>query len=421
MNNKRTLLCLALSAMILLLTACGEIGKVEKLIDAIGEVTVESGDAISSAQAAYDALEDEDKLKVENASVLSDSHEQYALALKEKDYNDADAAFEAGNFTQAKAIFESLADYKDAANRAVESECADFYTQAQSLFDSGNYVEAAELFNSAAGYADAEEKLFSTAIALFDAACYSDALNAFELSLDSAKEPYVEYAQGAIDLNDGKYESAQKHFEASGGLNGAGEMVNVCVYMQAEENMGKGYLNTAKALYSSLPSDFSYGEGKSVEERLASLEKFNAFVELCGVWKSSNMDASVRQTSKSTGRWNQWDGEGSNYTLEITCVLNEDETATLTAKANFWYYTNYSSLSKNLETANTSCSFTYTGINVPSTLDYSLDFTYEYSGTLTINNKNFTLSYQILNKNSSVYFTYTHKSFGTYDTFMNTL
>lgn len=421
MNKKQTLLCLALSVMMLLLTACGEIGKVEKLIGAIGEVTAESGEAISSAQAAYDALEDEDKEKVENASVLSDAHEQYALALKEKDYNDADAAFEAGNFTQAQEIFESLADYRDAADRAAEAERADSYTQAQSLFDSGSYLEAAKLFDSAAGYADAEERLFATAVALFDAASYSDALSAFELSSDSTKEPYVEYAQGVIDLNAGKYESAQKHFEASGELSDVDEMVNVCVYMRAEANMEKGYLNTAKELYATLPVDFSYEGGKSVEERLASLEKFNAFVELCGVWKSGDMDASVRQTHDSTGLWDQWDGEGSNYTVEITCVLNEDETATLTAKANFWQYTNYSSLSKYLKNKNTSCTFTYTGTNVPSKMDYSLDFNYEYSGTLTIKKNAFKLSYKILDKNSSMNFTYTYKSFGTYDTFVNAL
>lgn len=419
--KKSVLLCFALAAMMLFLTACGEVGQVEKLIDAIGEVTVESGDAISNAQDAYDALEDEDKQKVENVAILTDAHEQYTLALKEKDYNDANVAFEAGNFTQAQALFESLADYKDAANRAVEAERADFYTRAQSLFDGGNYVEAAELFNSAVGYADAEEQLFATAVALFDAADYSDALRVFEQSSNLAKEPYVEYAQGAIDLNDGKYESAQKHFEASGNLDDAEERVNICVYMQAEANMEKGYLNTAKELYTTLPVDFSYDGGKSVEERLTSLEKFNSFVELCGVWKSSDMDASVRQTHKSTGLWDQWDGEGSNYTVEITCILNEDETATLTAKANFWQYTNYSSLSKNLKNTNTSCTFTYTGTSVPSKIDYSLDFKYEYSGTLTIKNKTFALNYKILDKNSSMNFTYTYKSFGTYDTFVNAL
>ncbi|MBR2780130.1 MAG: PQQ-binding-like beta-propeller repeat protein, partial [Eubacteriaceae bacterium] len=49
--------------------------KVEKLIDAIGEVTLGSGDAIASARSAYDALDEDAKAKVDNYQKLLDAED----------------------------------------------------------------------------------------------------------------------------------------------------------------------------------------------------------------------------------------------------------------------------------------------------------------------------------------------------------
>lgn len=421
MNTIKKVCCfLLLLSMVLMLAACGEVGKVEKQIDALGNISLESNDAINAAQEAFDALSDEDKAKVENVTVLEEAHKQYELAVKEKDYNDAVAAFEAGSYSQAKAMFDALGSYKDSSKRSIEAEEACYYEEALGFIAQGQYLEASDLFVKANDYSDAKQQLFDSAKLLLNDGSYADAIDVFNKSDDPACATYIEYAQGFISMADNNYVDAQKHFEAAEGIEDSNNQIVICTFLQAEANMDKGYLNTAKALYESLPADYSY-EGKSVEDRLAKLEKFNSFVELCGVWKCNDMDASVRQTHDSTGLWDQWDGDGWGYELEITCLLNDDDTATMKAKANFWHYSNYSSLSKNLKNSDDSCTFTYTGTTVPTKMDYSLNFNYEYSGTLKISGKTFKLDYQILDKNSSMNFTYTYKSFGTYDTFVKAL
>ena len=55
----------------------------EALIDAIGEVTAESGDAIDAARKAYDALTDGQKALVSNYETLTAAEEAYA-ALDEE-------------------------------------------------------------------------------------------------------------------------------------------------------------------------------------------------------------------------------------------------------------------------------------------------------------------------------------------------
>lgn len=51
------------------------------LIDAIGEVTKDSGEAIEAARTAFDALTDEQKSRVTNADALSDAERAYDVAL----------------------------------------------------------------------------------------------------------------------------------------------------------------------------------------------------------------------------------------------------------------------------------------------------------------------------------------------------
>lgn len=74
--------------------------KVVRLIDAIGEVTDTSGDAISKAREAYDKLSDEQKAKVNNYKTLTDAEEKFKT-------------IQALNKEKQKAIKE-LAEYKNA-------------------------------------------------------------------------------------------------------------------------------------------------------------------------------------------------------------------------------------------------------------------------------------------------------------------
>lgn len=83
-NAMKQVLILALCA-VMVLTLCACKSKQAKAVDeqilAIGEVTAESGDAITAAEEAYDALSDKDRTDVENYAVLTAAREQYDVCV----------------------------------------------------------------------------------------------------------------------------------------------------------------------------------------------------------------------------------------------------------------------------------------------------------------------------------------------------
>lgn len=73
---KKLVALLLVSALALSLCSCGKskaVTNVEDLISAIGEVSLDSGEAIASAQEAFDALSPDEKSDVENYYILVDS------------------------------------------------------------------------------------------------------------------------------------------------------------------------------------------------------------------------------------------------------------------------------------------------------------------------------------------------------------
>lgn len=84
---KKTVSLLLALTLCLSLCACGKsksVKEVETLIDAIGEVSVDSEAAVVAAEEAYDALTSEEREKVENHTVLADARETLDAALYEK-------------------------------------------------------------------------------------------------------------------------------------------------------------------------------------------------------------------------------------------------------------------------------------------------------------------------------------------------
>ena len=70
------------------LCACGKVQNAEKLIDAIGEVTADSGPQIEAAEQAIAELDADQKAKVSNLDLFEDAKLQYADALEVKKEND---------------------------------------------------------------------------------------------------------------------------------------------------------------------------------------------------------------------------------------------------------------------------------------------------------------------------------------------
>ena len=83
---RKCIALLMICAMALALVACGKsaaVKETERLIGDIGEVTVDSAQAVEAAEAAYEALSDKDREKVENYETLTAAREALEAAKKE--------------------------------------------------------------------------------------------------------------------------------------------------------------------------------------------------------------------------------------------------------------------------------------------------------------------------------------------------
>lgn len=118
---------------------------VKNLIDAIGDVTVESGEAIDAAREAYENLSDKDKARVDNYEDLLAAEHMFVLAKAEK-----------ASFTAAKY-------YAD----LVLAELAEFDTTDLNAHQLDLFNEAVESFKAALAEAKTSEEIAAALEALF--------------------------------------------------------------------------------------------------------------------------------------------------------------------------------------------------------------------------------------------------------------
>lgn len=118
---KKIIAIVLVLAMCLSLTACKskEARNVEKLIETIGEVTLESESAIISAENAYEALSEEDKAEIENYEILTTARTTLDALIYEAEmnakYDNAIALLKAEDYEGAYSAFVDLGDWKDSA------------------------------------------------------------------------------------------------------------------------------------------------------------------------------------------------------------------------------------------------------------------------------------------------------------------
>ncbi len=140
---KKILLWVLAAAMMLSLAACGksEAAKaVDDQIAAIGEVTLESEGAISEAEAAVDALADEDREQLDNVDKLEQARADYealVLAGKVSEVEDAIAAIGEVTLESADAITaaRSLYDGSEAEVQSAVGNLADLEAAETALSD----------------------------------------------------------------------------------------------------------------------------------------------------------------------------------------------------------------------------------------------------------------------------------------------
>ena len=186
---------------------------VDDLIDAIGEVTLESGDAIKAARAAYDALTDTQKELVKNYEELTAAEEAYT--------NLVDAAAAKAVDDLIDAIGEVTADSGDAIKAARAAYDALTDTQKELVKNYEKLLAAEELYEeltaSAAAIAQkAAEEAAEAAKAAQEAAEAAAAKAGENNAAAEEARKAAETAQAAAEAAQAKAEEAQKKAEEAG-------------------------------------------------------------------------------------------------------------------------------------------------------------------------------------------------------------
>ena len=264
MKTKRCIGVLLILALMLTLCGCGMSGEAkaaQELIDAIGDVTLESGDAIASAEEAVDALSDKDRERLTGLDALTKAREEFD-ALSDTDKVAGVEAMIAGigsvDLDSRSAIDAAKAAYDGLDDRLKESV--------------GN-----------AGQIEAAEAAYAEACQAADAAAVEEAIAAIgEVTTDSgeaienAKALYeaapaeVQARVGnleALDEAEAAYEDARLEAEAAPveeAIAALGEITTGSV--EAIEN--------AKALYDALPA-----ETQAKVDNIAALDEAEAAYE----------------------------------------------------------------------------------------------------------------------------------------------
>ena len=232
---------------------------VDDLIDAIGEVTLESGDAIKAARAAYDALTDTQKELVKNYEKLTAAEEAYtalvdaAAAKAVDDLIDAigEVTLESGDAIKAaRAAYDALADTQKELVKNYEKLLA-----AEELYEeltasaAAIAQKAAEEARKAQEEAEAAQKAAEEAVEAAKAAQEAAEAAAAKAGENNAAaeeaRKAAETAQAAAEAAQAKAEEAQKKAEeAKAGADAAQKA--------AEENNAAAAAEAAKAVAEAL-------------------------------------------------------------------------------------------------------------------------------------------------------------------------
>lgn len=139
--KKRITMILLTATLAITLSACGEAGKVTKSIESIGEITLESGNTIETAEAAYAELSDKDKEKVENYDTLVAAREEYDALVIEDAYAKAMDLYDQKKYEDAKEAFQAISGYKDAGEKIKSCDVEMMYLTYADVYEAleGNF------------------------------------------------------------------------------------------------------------------------------------------------------------------------------------------------------------------------------------------------------------------------------------------
>ena len=146
----------------LLLASCGKTDATKRVISMIkdigSDVGLDSDEAISMAQAAYDMLSDEEKAKVNNYNKLTDAADKYEKLVGLNDYisqavNSADTTFSKDGFNVSGMLdqYDEMVSLYDSLSDSDKAQIQDFDKLEAAMQQMQKYDDAAQ--EAAAAYA----------------------------------------------------------------------------------------------------------------------------------------------------------------------------------------------------------------------------------------------------------------------------
>lgn len=339
---------------------------------------------------ATDALNNADYNGARHFYSMIPEHLNSSEMIKESYYLQGIANMDSAIYEDAANAFSNIKGYKDADVKTQEA----YYSYGEQLYSSGEKFKAAEVFSKAGKeYKDVNQKIFDIGIDLLSDKEYNNAKIAFSLS--TLGTDYQYYALGMRDMEKEEYSSAVSNFKkATTVLDGADklaeaeklkdEQIKLNKFKEAEKYYQEGALHQARKAYQWLPEDYSHN-GTTVKDRLATLEKYSKFVDICGKWTSSVTNyVETRNVYKSSGSWDAWYVDyDANPTdkiyLEIKCIIRVDGSVNIKGSGKYLCYTNYSSLKSLLKNEYKPFSFSAIESSFPSTFEVDNNTTVSYT------------------------------------------
>lgn len=367
-----------------------------------------------------------------------DAPKKLADATTLNHYTNGMKLFDEDKYKDAEKEFKEVEKYKD--SKEMMKKCN--YNLGKQYLEKKDYLKAAEAYKNAYGYEDSYDKLVEIGSQFIETKDYENAKTVFAYVEDKS---YQYYVQAMIDFESEEYEKASVNFNRAGDIYDAEEkcvesqyrnaqqlvkaekytdaarilgsisdyedaanMLNTCNLFVAKDYIAEGSLNKAQTILQSLPADF-VSEDMSAADLNAKLTGNSAWLAVCGKWKLTSGQAKSTSVSKSSGRSQWWtaDMTPDSLELDIHCGINDDGSIHVTGNGSFITITNFSTVSSLLDTEVRKFKIDQ---NVTSMSGIVVD---EYT-TMSVGGDGVTVSYQCVDENDNLYFTYTYTANCTY-------
>ena len=144
----------------------------------------------------------------------------FTVILPNKHYKEAVELYNAGQYEEAIAAFETMDGYRDSETRILDCK----YGIAEDYFNAGEYDQASLMYHLLNGYRDSKARIeacetaikdqkYDVAVALYNTGKYDEAITAFE-TMDGYRDSKAQIEACETAIKDQKYTAAVEMFEA---------------------------------------------------------------------------------------------------------------------------------------------------------------------------------------------------------------